>query len=433
MLRTYAMRMLRQPSAMWPDAMMMMGDQLYADQAPKIVEEIVGDREVHSDGPVEVLEDFEEYTVGYWDAWTHPYVRWMLSTMPSSMIFDDHEINDKWKTSQAWLDEMRQTDWYADRVIGGLMAYWIYQHLGNLSPAELGEDETYQAVCDGEDAGEVVRDMAERAEKRARPVPLQLLPRPRAGAADHARLAGGSPARAGQAEDHERRGVGVGHRQGRRRSPAPADGELAAVPAPGRDAPHRGLVGGLTDGAWGERFSGSGRRSGSAPTSTTGPASRASTAFEELVMDIATGQCGEPPDSLLLFGGDVHHCWVSEVDLPEARRHVADEGLADRLLGPAQGPAASERTVLHLGHTWLAAMVARLLAASAAPAEAALAPRAPTSATRSAPSRSPGARSGSGSSGVRRLDEAAPEHGDRAQAGLSGSEYARPRPLPLPA
>ena len=60
-LRTYAMRMLRQPSALWPDALMMMGDQLYADQVPDTVEEIVGDREVHADGPVEVLEDFEEY------------------------------------------------------------------------------------------------------------------------------------------------------------------------------------------------------------------------------------------------------------------------------------------------------------------------------------------------------------------------------------
>ena len=165
-LRTYAMRMLRQPSSLWPDALMMMGDQLYADQVPAPVEEIVGDREVHENGPVRVLEDFEEYTVGYWDAWSHPYVRWLLSTLPSSMIFDDHEINDKWKTSQAWLDEKRQTEWYADRVIGGLMAYWIYQHLGNLSPAELAEDETYQALCAEGDGDGRVRRMATDADEQ---------------------------------------------------------------------------------------------------------------------------------------------------------------------------------------------------------------------------------------------------------------------------
>ena len=144
-MHTFALRMLRQPKAVWPDAMVMLGDQLYADQPPKNVREAVAPREVHADGPVEVLEDFEEYTVGYRDIWTYPVVRWMLSTLPTSMIFDDHEINDKWKTSQAWLDEKRQTDWYEGRVIGGLMAYWVYQHLGNLSPAELDRDDAYRS------------------------------------------------------------------------------------------------------------------------------------------------------------------------------------------------------------------------------------------------------------------------------------------------
>ena len=116
MLRSYGMRMLRQPSALWPDAMMMLGDQLYADQVSDSIKELVADREVHANGPVEVLEDFEEYSprlLGY-----------VAGARPSggcfrrsrrSMIFDDHEINDKWNTSQAWLDEKRQTEWYADQ------------------------------------------------------------------------------------------------------------------------------------------------------------------------------------------------------------------------------------------------------------------------------------------------------------------------------
>ena len=33
-----------------------------------------------------------------------------------------------------------------DRIVGGYMSYWVYQHIGNLSPDELAEDETYQAV-----------------------------------------------------------------------------------------------------------------------------------------------------------------------------------------------------------------------------------------------------------------------------------------------
>ena len=40
-LRTYGMRMLRQPSALWPDALLMMGDQLYADQVNDTIKELV--------------------------------------------------------------------------------------------------------------------------------------------------------------------------------------------------------------------------------------------------------------------------------------------------------------------------------------------------------------------------------------------------------
>ena len=158
MLRGVGMRMLRQPSALWPDAMLMLGDQLYADQ---VSDTIKRDRRATArfmpTDRSRSLEDFEEYCVGYWDAWTEPIVRWMLSTVPTSMIFDDHEINDKWNTSQAWLDEKRQTDWYEPRIIGGLMAYWIYQHLGNLSPAELAEDKVY------------LQDQRDSKRQRARP------------------------------------------------------------------------------------------------------------------------------------------------------------------------------------------------------------------------------------------------------------------------
>ena len=44
------------------------------------------------------------------------------------------------------------------------MTYWIYQHLGNLSPSALAEDETYARVRESrDDAGPVLRDYARRA------------------------------------------------------------------------------------------------------------------------------------------------------------------------------------------------------------------------------------------------------------------------------
>ncbi len=48
------------------------------------------------------------------------------------MIFDDHDIRDDWNTSASWRRDMWATDWWRDRIVGGLAAYWVHQHLGNL-------------------------------------------------------------------------------------------------------------------------------------------------------------------------------------------------------------------------------------------------------------------------------------------------------------
>jgi hypothetical protein len=59
-------------------------------------------------------------------------------------------------------------DWWADRIGGGLVSYWVYQHLGNLSPQELAGNATWQQVQaraeQGEDAAPLLRDMAARAD-----------------------------------------------------------------------------------------------------------------------------------------------------------------------------------------------------------------------------------------------------------------------------
>ena len=80
--------------------------------------------------PREELKDFEEYAHLYKLAWSDPANRWLLSTLPSAMIFDDHDIRDDWNTSQAWRQEMEATAWWHDRIVGGLGSYWVYQHSG---------------------------------------------------------------------------------------------------------------------------------------------------------------------------------------------------------------------------------------------------------------------------------------------------------------
>jgi hypothetical protein len=55
---------------------------------------------------------------------------------------------------------MRRKPWWEARVTGAFMAYWIYQHLGNLSPPELEADTTLPRVKNEEDAGPLLRRLA---------------------------------------------------------------------------------------------------------------------------------------------------------------------------------------------------------------------------------------------------------------------------------
>ena len=108
-LDTYAKRMARLPDDRWPDALILLGDQVYADETSKEVQERIKARRDIGVAPYEQVRDFEEYTWLYAEGWSDPDVRWLLSTIPSSMIFDDHDVRDDWNTSAAWRREMQQT------------------------------------------------------------------------------------------------------------------------------------------------------------------------------------------------------------------------------------------------------------------------------------------------------------------------------------
>ena len=51
--------------------------------------------------PGDGVADFEEYTLLYREAWSDPLIRWVLSTLPTAMVFDDHDVHDDWNTSAA--------------------------------------------------------------------------------------------------------------------------------------------------------------------------------------------------------------------------------------------------------------------------------------------------------------------------------------------
>jgi hypothetical protein len=102
-------------------------------------------------------------------AWSDDANRWLLSTVPSAMIFDDHDVRDDWNASLDWKRQMEDTSWWHGRIVAGLGSYWVYQHLGNLSPAERADDELWQRVVahdgDGEpDLTDAVDAFAERVD-----------------------------------------------------------------------------------------------------------------------------------------------------------------------------------------------------------------------------------------------------------------------------
>jgi len=162
-LRALALRMTHQDPDDWPDLLLMLGDQVYADEvSPQTREFVEAKRDIEAEpGPIAL--DFEEYTRLYRETWSDPTIRWLLSTVSSAMIFDDHDVHDDWNISRAWLDEMHATDWWEEHIVGAIMSYWVYQHAGNLSPDEQDRDGLLARCHEAGDAEGLLRNFAKRS------------------------------------------------------------------------------------------------------------------------------------------------------------------------------------------------------------------------------------------------------------------------------
>ncbi|RAY13910.1 alkaline phosphatase family protein [Actinomadura craniellae] len=177
MLRAYALRLAGDPEVAaaadqtreetgWPDLLLLLGDQVYADETSPAMREFIEARRDTGEPPGDEIADFDEYAELYRLAWSDPVNRWLLSTVPALMIFDDHDIRDDWNTSRPWRDKMNTKPWWRRRITSGLGAYWIYQHLGNLSPAERADEPLLRALLKHEgDGGALVDEFARRADR----------------------------------------------------------------------------------------------------------------------------------------------------------------------------------------------------------------------------------------------------------------------------
>ena len=102
-LRLLAEQMRAGEAEEWPSGLILLGDQVYADEVPPEVRDFIRSRRDPEVPPGETVADFEEYTQLYRTAWSDPPIRWLLSTVPSAMVFDDHDVHDDWNTSRDWV------------------------------------------------------------------------------------------------------------------------------------------------------------------------------------------------------------------------------------------------------------------------------------------------------------------------------------------
>jgi len=317
-LRVYGAELANLPPQTWPDLLLLLGDQLYSDDLSPEMTRIVRKARSGDGGPlVDELVTFREFALAYRESWTEPTVRWLLSTIPSAMVFDDHEVRDAWKISQAWLEEKRAEEWYEERVAGALASYWIYQHLGNLAPAELRETSLLTEVREAADAWELLRGFAVHADREAghsrwsfsrRLGPSRLVV---------------MDSRAGRVlTPGARRIVEPGEWDWIEDQVDDVDGHLllaSSVPV----LLSRGLhhfeswVEAVCDGRWGDRLARIGERIRHGALLDHWPAfDHSFQLLTQLVLDVAAGRRGRPPASVLLLSGDVHHSYTARIRFP---------------------------------------------------------------------------------------------------------------------
>ena len=268
-----------------------------------------------SEPPWDQVADFEEYTRLYWDAWREPGIRWLLSTVSSSMIFDDHDVHDDWNTSKDWVEEYRQKPWWNERIVGGLVSYWIYQHIGNLSPRELEDDKLYQQVCDADDAGSMLREFAQKADREvggARWSYCRKIGKTKLIVMD---------SRAGRVLDPGKRQMVDDNEFEYIESEAEGDHNhlLLATSLPYLLAPGMHSLEAwneaVCNGAWGKLWARLGEKiRQELDLEHWGAFDRSFHRVRELVERIGSGQNGsDPPASIVFLSGDVHHAYLAGV------------------------------------------------------------------------------------------------------------------------
>jgi hypothetical protein len=361
-LHVLATQMARSERDEWPELLFLLGDQVYVDEgSPRARERIRAKRDV-DEPPGEDVLDFEEYSWLYEESWSDPLVRWLFSTVSVSMAWDDHDMSDDWNISRSWHEEMERHDWWHERAVDGIVSYWVYQHLGNLSPRELDDSEVYARVRGNPDATDVLRDWAREIETTASGTRWSFC-----------RDVDGVRAifmdsRAARVLTEERRSMFddrvwdwiVDHAGG------DFDHLVLATTVPYLLSPGFHHLEAwnerLCDGVWGGLVArGSEKLRRAADFDHWAAFQLSFQRLRELLEEVGSGKRGKPPASIVILSGDVHHAYLCEIAF---RRGAGMQSpVYQAVCSPYRNPLdARERKAIRAGFTRPFELFARSLA-----------------------------------------------------------------------
>ena len=361
-LHTMALSMREQPREEWPDVLLMLGDQVYADEVSPATLAFIETKRNTDELPGERVLDFEDYTRLYFESWSDPVIRWLLSTVSTAMIFDDHDVHDDWNISEAWLKEMRSHHWWNEHIKGALSSYWVYQHLGNLAPEAHRDDKLLNAVKAEDDAEQLLEEFAFRADRETSGTRWS-----------YCRDLGNTrliviDSRAGRVLDEDRRSM-LDDKEWEwvyEHATGDFDHLLIGTSLPwllGRGMHYtEAWSEAVAGGAWGPVAARGAEKMRQAADMEHWAAFQESFArLEELFREIGTGKRGKPPASIVALSGDVHHAYLFEVGYPRGTGMKSNVWQA--VCSPYRNPLGkSERQSIRIGMSRGFELVTRTLA-----------------------------------------------------------------------
>jgi len=368
-LRVLAREMIRGEHSEWPEYLLLLGDQVYVDEGSIETRERIRERRGTETPPGEEVTDYEEYTWLYHESWSDPFIRWLLSTISTSMAWDDHDMSDDWNISESWLHAMRQKSWWHRRVTAGVMSYWVYQHLGNLSPRALDEDDLYGRVRGNVQATTELREFAAQVSTTAsgsRWSYCRDLGDTRVIVVD-SRAGRVLETGAREMVDEEEWEWILEHARG------DFDHLLIATTVPLLLSPGfhhlEAWSERVCDGAWGGLAARAVERLRQAVDFDHWASFMSSFGrMRDLIAAVGSGERGKAPGSIVVLSGDVHHAYLAEVAFPTGE--APQSAIYQAVCSPYRNPLEEkERRVIRIGFSRPFTAAMKALAGSAGSAD----------------------------------------------------------------